>query len=328
MTFWDWSESPPLRGQRRRPRCSSLAATRLVKIQWYSTLKRAVGCDELRQEGFGCNECKCYLSAAAAPVSMSVPVNEAVDTLLGRMHEMLPDEGRAPLGDFSLKIRGKSEFLHLGSGARIGDYAFVHTAAFSEREICLVLRKNPLEQERDALEHEALQELGRDAPLHPDERQPNQEAECASLWDVRTQFRINILEYVQTQSTESTKSAEPESSHSHEGKAKPSKLEKLLSRGASGVKLYVTASVCFGGEILANLEKQTASTPWNSNARWAEKLEFPIAMCDLPREARACFTVWAADYSYQGTRGMGFSYADGLPWLRACWGCPSEALAQ
>ena len=63
------------------------------------------------------------------------------------------------------------------------------------------------------------------------------------------------------------------------------------------MKLYVTASVCFGGEILANLEKQTMSTPWNSNARWAEKLEFPIAMCDLPREARACFTVWAADYS-------------------------------
>ena len=267
--------------------------------------KSPVGCDELRQEGFGSIECKCYLSADTAPVSMSVPVNEAVDTLLGRMHEMLPDAESAPLGGFSLKIHGKSEFLHPGSGTRIGDYAFVHAAAFSESEISLVLHKNPLEEERNALEHEALQELG-GAPVRADEGQPTQENEYASLWDVRTQFRINILEYVQTQSTESTKSAETESSHGHEGKAKPSKLEKLLSRGATGVKMYVTATVCFGGEILANLEKQTASTPWNSNARWAEKLEFPIAMCDLPREARACFTVWAADYSDAITAPVGW----------------------
>ena len=267
--------------------------------------KSPVGCDELRQEGFGSIECKCYLSADTAPVSMSVPVNEAVDTLLGRMHEMLPDAESAPLGGFSLKIHGKSEFLHPGSGTRIGDYAFVQAAAFSESEISLVLHKNPLEEERNALEHEALQELG-GAPVRADEGQPTQENEYASLWDVRTQFRINILEYVQTQSTESTKSAETESSHGHEGKAKPSKLEKLLPRGATGVKMYVTASVCFGGEILANLEKQTASTPWNSNARWAEKLEFPIAMCDLPREARACFTVWAADYSDAITAPVGW----------------------
>ena len=268
--------------------------------------KSSLGCDELRQEGIGSVTCKCYIPDVEAPLSICVPVNEKIDKLLEQIHTALPQQNESSLTDFSLKVHGKSEFLHVDGSASIGDYKFVHVAAFSGGEVDLVLHHNSCDEERDCLEHQALCALGGDAPRNTDTVAKRSEEDSIVLWDLKTKFKINILEYVQTQSTESTKSAEPESGHGHEGKAKTSKLEKLLSRGPSGVKMYVTASVCFGGEILANLQMQTQATPWSSNARWAESLEFPIAMCDLPREARACFTVWATDYCDAITAPVGW----------------------
>ena len=79
--------------------------------------------------------------------------------------------------------------------------------------------------------------------------------------------------------------------HPLEGAANP-KLERLLSKGTN-VRSYVAASVCYNGDVLANLVSHTTGALWSHSPRWAETLAFSILISDLPREARLCFTVYA-----------------------------------
>ena len=78
---------------------------------------------------------------------------------------------------------------------------------------------------------------------------------------------------------------------------RPDTLLSDLLQGANledveGCTLYATLGLYHGGSLIAPLvsTNQITSDP---NPRWNERVEFMISMCDIPRNAKLCMTIWA-----------------------------------
>ena len=235
--------------------------------------KNPMGWQKLREYGRGQIRATCYLPGGATE-EMDVPINERVGDFKGRVVGKYGAlTGAEPdAAGFQIKLLDRREYLQ--DDGLVGDYNFVHAAAMAGKGVALRLEEAAAPSAGDFAFEEGVVRRAQAEALAGGE--PEAAEYSGSLWDIHSPFDIKVLEFI---------------GHPLEGAAN-SKLERLLSKGTN-VRSYVTASVCYNGDVLANLISHTTGALWSHSPRWAETLAFSILISDLPREARLCFTVYA-----------------------------------
>eukprot|EP00727_Mastigamoeba_balamuthi_P011479 m51a1_g6954 putative phosphoinositide 3kinase accessory domain (pik domain) domain containing protein (1277) ;mRNA; r:50317-55729 len=193
--------------------------------------------------------------------------------------EKVATRGNERIAGYVLKIRGARSFM-LGR-RQIIDYDYVRKCVLEREEVVLslvpvpdyVTRSVELRSKKNFLVDQVM------ASNLPDTPSP---VSVYSSWDIKQPFRvkINCGSHLSTPRTEAIFK------------------EKLLGR--MKMYVYVYAELCHGGsqlcppartEVVATT--QASKRGYKPGAIWSQWLSFNIYVCDIPRAARLCFTVFA-----------------------------------
>eukprot|EP00735_Rhodelphis_limneticus_P000750 TRINITY_DN11275_c0_g1::TRINITY_DN11275_c0_g1_i1::g.762::m.762 TRINITY_DN11275_c0_g1::TRINITY_DN11275_c0_g1_i1::g.762 ORF type:complete len:1066 (+),score=268.88,sp/P54673/PI3K1_DICDI/38.97/0.0,PI3Ka/PF00613.15/6.2e-59,PI3_PI4_kinase/PF00454.22/2.1e-50,PI3K_C2/PF00792.19/5.8e+02,PI3K_C2/PF00792.19/4.8e-25,PI3K_rbd/PF00794.13/0.00056,PI3K_rbd/PF00794.13/5.8e-13,HEAT_2/PF13646.1/0.14 TRINITY_DN11275_c0_g1_i1:311-3199(+) len=231
-------------------------------------------------------------------------VSELMQDVLGKTR--LPGEDQAEPLDSSayvFKVTGYGEYLD--GDHELWDYRYIRQCLMKSQSIELsVTPRKPLVDAVRILEEEIAKEeatskdleelLGRgeaernyDAEVNTAVQTPEDSWTCIPIWKLKRRFRLRI------RGVENLK--DPPSKDKSDAGKKGSVRED---------EVYVQGGLYSGGEQLGSTF-QTEPQPFSKNPRWSNWLTTSVDLCDLPRAARMCFTVFRTEKKGQELTPLG-----------------------
>lgn len=219
--------------------------------------------------------------------NINLPLNEVIKTIVGEDNESadtfisrifhkyyakkLPDKSPS---DFVLKAKGIAEYIYGEHPLHKYDYVRSNLSTSKKIELTMVERQSAFDAKSDDAEECSAQEFFEveDAGIRysHDEIQTSAHSwdhlTCMSIWELKREFRVRLICVENLRTVDSVASTQQS-------------------------QLYVTAALFHGGEQ----QSRAASTQLVdscSNPRWHEWLNLNMAMYNIPRATRVCFTLY------------------------------------
>lgn len=181
--------------------------------------------------------------------------------------------------DFGLRVSGKKEFL--AENSKFDEISYIMDCKSTNKrpELILDILQDIDDEEEEELEEEGdFQTFNYNHEQIAMENKQWDEMTYISIWEMKKRLSLRILgcDNITT---------------------RPDTLLYEMLQGASledieGCTLYATIGLFHGGTLMAPLVT-TGQIPADPNPRWNERVEFNIAMCDIPRNAKLCMTIFA-----------------------------------
>jgi len=206
-------------------------------------------------------------------------------------------------GEYILKISGVKEYID--GNEPFTNFEYVRNCISKGHKVKLVMVDRPKDdslddEEEEEFNEEVLQQLTHELSYNHEslnlENQPWDKLTCFSIWSMPFPFRIKIF------------GVEDVSPYS-------ASFQELQPPGTrtdiedAPISLYVTCGIYHGGELIGNL-MTTNLTECSAHPRWNQWLISTTKLCNLPRGARVCFTVWGRPSKKEATEKVAFGWVN------------------
>jgi len=263
----------------------------------------ARGADALPNEDMLCDG---FFPKSDTRMSLTFRPNETIGTFRARMYSAYSvacqSEDIPPESEFLLKLVGRSAFLCTDQSRlevdRLGDFAFVHSAAHTDTTVKLMLFHNTMSAPAVADASEFALDLSK---FKPRREGAEEEVETRALHECKAMFRLRVVEVHGLDL--SRKSSGHSDKHKHSDPSTPKKSatpthSSETARVNTDMDVCVSAGLYHGGELLVSLdgselERVTVTNAASRNTWIGEWLEFAIRVGDLPPATRITFSLFA-----------------------------------